>query len=111
MPAIRYHFDEHMDNAIVVGLRQRGIDVSATAAVGLLKSSDAEQLAFATSEGRVFVTCDRGIAKSISGRHPGIVIAKGGRKRIGPNVHALAHLHRTKPAEEMLDQVEYLKGG
>jgi len=109
MSAIRYHFDEHMDNAIVVGLRLREIDVTTTVASGLLNASDLEQLTFAANAGRVFVTCDRRIAASINGTHSGIVITKGGRKRIGPNVHALAHLHRTRSAEAMVDQVVYLK--
>ena len=110
MSKIRYHFDEHMDTAIVVGLRRRGIDVSTTAEAGLMQASDPQQIAFATDEGRVFVTCDRGIGASLRGRgsHSGIVIARVGRKVIGLTVQALTRLHRNKTAEEVMDQILYL---
>jgi len=108
MSVIRFHFDEHIDTAIAVGLRLRGVDVTTTAATGLMEASDREQIAFATSEGRVLVTCDRGIAASIVSSHTGIAIAQGGRKMIGPTVHALTRLHRHRTAEEMLDTILYL---
>ena len=108
MSEIKYHFDEHMDNAIAIGLRRRGIDVTTTASAGLMEASDPEQIAFATSDSRVFVTCDKGIGASVSASHCGIAIAKGGRKMIGPTVNALSHLHRNKSAEDMVDRILYL---
>ena len=48
MAEIRYHLDEHMDTAIAVGLRRRGIDVATTIEAGLLRASDPKQIAFAT---------------------------------------------------------------
>jgi predicted nuclease of predicted toxin-antitoxin system len=110
MSDIRYHFDEHMDNAIVIGLRRRGIDVSTTMEAGLLEASDPDQLAFAYEEGRVFVTCDRRIRESLSSRssHSGIVIVRPERTTIGHNVNALTSLHRNKKAEEMVDQILFM---
>jgi hypothetical protein len=110
MAEIRYPLDEHIDAAISVGLRRRGIDVTTTVEAGLLRASDPEQIAFATAQGRVFVTRERGIAAEIpSGiSHAGIAIARTGRRHIGPTVLALAHLHRVHKAEEMVDQIVFL---
>jgi hypothetical protein len=110
MSDIRYHFDEHMDNAIVIGLRRRGVDVSTTVEAGLLEASDPDQIAFAYDAGRVFVTCDRRIRTSLSSRssHCGIVIVRPGRKTIGHNVNALTSLHRNKTAQEMVDQILFM---
>jgi hypothetical protein len=110
MAEIRYHLDEHMDTAIAVGLRRRGINVTTTADAGLIQSSDVDQLAFAIAERRALVTRDRAIhtAASKFTNHAGIVIAKSGRKLIGPTVLALAGLHRAHTAEEMVNRIEYL---
>jgi predicted nuclease of predicted toxin-antitoxin system len=113
MSTIKYHFDEHMDNAIVSGLRRRGINVTTTVDAGLLKASDEEQIDFAAREGRVLVTCDRRISVHVrdDATHSGIVILRPGRKMIGPNVNLLSHLCRDTSAEDMLNQVRYLKPG
>ncbi len=84
MAEIRYHLDEHMDTAIAVGLRRRGIDVTTTTEAGLLRASDAEQITFATAEQRVFVTRERGIVAEIPPgvAHAVIAIARTGRRNI-----------------------------
>jgi predicted nuclease of predicted toxin-antitoxin system len=107
MSEIRYHFDEHIDYAIAVGLRRRGIDVSTTVEAGLIEATDPEQIEHASKSGRVFVTCDRRIRTSLVdlSAHCGIVIVRPGRKRIGHNVNALTSLHRNTPAEEMMGQI------
>ena len=73
-------------------------------------ASDPEQIAFATAQQRVFVTRERGIAAEVPPgvSHAGIVIARSGRRNIGPTVLALSNLHRTRQAEEMVDRIEYL---
>jgi predicted nuclease of predicted toxin-antitoxin system len=110
MAEIRYHLDEHLDTAVVVGLRRRGIDVTTTVETGLMRASDPEQLAFALTGQRVFVTRDRRILATTgqNASHAGIVIARTGRGAIGPTVLALTHLHRTSTAEEMMSRIEYL---
>jgi hypothetical protein len=108
--ALRYHLDEHMERSILNGLRQRGIDATITADVGLAGASDEEQLAFAWSERRVLVTRDSDfLAFAAAGvEHAGIAMAKRGRHAIGATVMALLHLHRTRSSEEMFGQVIYL---
>src|SRR3972149_5811834 len=105
MAEIRYDLDEHMDTAVAVGLRRRGIDVTTSFEVGMMHSSDAEQLAHASGQQRVFVTRDRGILASVTPgvSHPGIIVARSGRGVIGPTVLTLAHLHRVVIAEPMRD--------
>jgi hypothetical protein len=54
---IRLHFDEDAADQDVLGpLRLRRIDVETTADAGMLNQDDKEQLAYATSQGRVIVT-------------------------------------------------------
>jgi hypothetical protein len=110
MAAIRFHLDEHVDHAVAVGLRRRGIDATTTVEKQLMRSNDGEQLEFARAEQRVFVTRDRRNLASVGPTfvHAGIVIARSGRGAIGPTVLALAHLHRTSTAEDMVGQVLYL---
>jgi hypothetical protein len=110
MAEIRYHLDEHIDTAIAVGLRRRGVNVTTTAEAGLLGARDPEQIAFATANQRVFVTRERGIAAEVpvGASHAGIVIARSARRHIGPTVLTLTHLHRTRTAEEMVDRIEYV---
>lgn len=110
MAEIRYHLDEHVDKAIAVGLRRRGIDLTTTVEAGIRQASDSQQIAFATSQGRVFVTRERGIAKEVTAgtSHSGIVVTRVGRRYIGPTILALVRLLRTKTAEEMVDRIEFL---
>jgi hypothetical protein len=110
MAEIHYHLDEHIDTAIAVGLRRRGIDVTTTAEARLLGANDPEQIAFATAHQRVFVTREHGIAAEVPHgvSHAGIVVVRGGRRSIGPTVLALTYLHRTRTAEEMVDRIEYV---
>jgi len=110
MAEIRYHLDEHMDSAVAVGLRRRGIDVTTTVEAVLMRASDPEQLAFALSQQRVLVTRDRRILAAVGqgGSHAGIVLARTGRGTVGPTVLSLTHLHRTVSAEEMMDRIEFL---
>ena len=58
---LRLYFDEHLDLVIVSQLRLRGVDVVAAQEVDRAnqKIPDHEQLAYATSEGRVMVSKDR----------------------------------------------------
>ena len=50
------YFDEDVDARLAEALRRRGYDVETTVAAGLLEASDEEQLTYAVSQQRVFVT-------------------------------------------------------
>jgi predicted nuclease of predicted toxin-antitoxin system len=55
---IRFHLDECCDPAIADGLRRRGIDVTTSLEVGLLRAVDEQQVAYGLAEGRVVLTHD-----------------------------------------------------
>lgn len=107
---IRYHFDEHVNQAIANGLRRRDIEVRTTAEAQLTGASDEEQLAAADADNRVLVTHDddhlrlhdRGF------RHAGIAYCHPRSRSIGQIVLALTRLWRTRTAEEMRGRVEFL---
>lgn len=108
---IQFHLDEHMDKAIAIGLRRRGIDVTTTPEAGLLGEDDDVQLSFAIQNERVLVTCDidflRMHAQGIS--HHGIVfVREDQRYQIGPVIRYLETLWNSDNKEEMLNRVEYL---
>ena len=55
---IRFHCDEHIDLAIVGGLRRREIEVTTAAEAGLLGATDKQHLEFARAQGRLIITKD-----------------------------------------------------
>jgi predicted nuclease of predicted toxin-antitoxin system len=69
--------DEHIPNAVVHGLRARGIDAITAGEAGQLGAPDTALLAFATSHGRVLITADADLlslhAAGVS--HAGILFA------------------------------------
>lgn len=55
---IKFHLDESVSNAIAVGLRRRGINITTTSEAGLIGALDEQQIAFALSENRILITHD-----------------------------------------------------
>ncbi len=107
---IRYHLDEHVDRAVAEGLRRRGVDVTTTAETELEGASDEKQLAFAQTQGRVFVTRDRHflIMHGQGVPHEGIVYWHSKRQDIGQLVLDLVLLWRAVGAEEMPGRAEFV---
>jgi predicted nuclease of predicted toxin-antitoxin system len=107
---MRFHLDEHMERSILNGLLHRGIDATITADVGLAGASDEQQITFAFNERRVLVTRDSDFLNlAATGiEHAGIVLAKPGRRMIGPTILALVELHRTTSQEEMVGRVVFV---
>jgi len=105
---IRFHLDENMHNAIAQGLRQRGIDVTTTADVGMIGASDRQQLAHATASNRVLVTHDDDLLRlhHEGMSHAGIAFCRQRQRRIGDLVLSLARIWRER--EELRDQVVFL---
>lgn len=100
--SLRLLLDEDLSGRVAEGLRRRGIDAVSVHEVGRAKQSiaDVAQLAYATADGRVLVTYNRGhfqaldIAWRLQGReHAGIVWCTERsipRHAIGQLVRALA---------------------
>jgi len=107
--AIKFHLDEHVDHAVAAGLRARGIDVTTSTDAGLLNAPDSEQISFAATEARVFVTFDRDFLHptQINVAHAGIVICRRSSRDVGYLVRYLTLMHDCLSATEMRCQVEF----
>lgn len=94
---IRYYADQHYPAPVTDGLVRRG-------------SSDSDQLAFATREGRVLITFDSDfLALHESGvSHAGIGGCPATKCGIGELIRMLLLLHGVVSADEMHNHVEYL---
>jgi hypothetical protein len=105
---IKIYTDEHIDHAIIVGLRRRGIDVLTTPEAGLMSAPDEVHLARAISEGRVLLTRDSDfITMNNSGvPHSGIIYAKQGTP-IGDIVHSVERIYQHETAESMQNVLRY----
>lgn len=107
---IRFHCDEHIDPAIVGGLRRREIDVTTSAEAGLLGATDKQHLEFARAQGRLIITKDIDYLRlSAQGEaHCGIAYCKQGRLAIGQMLTSLIHIYEELMPEEVIGRVIYL---
>jgi hypothetical protein len=107
--SVRYYVDEHIGDAIALGLRRRRVDVMTVTEAGMRGKSDAAQLTFALTAGRVTFTQDRDFLRlAASGvPHAGIVYTPQGSP-IGTIVSSLLLIFNVLSAEEMVDNVEYI---
>jgi hypothetical protein len=106
---IRWYTDEHIARAVSDGLRRRGCDVETTFEAGLVGASDSQQLAHATSKGRVVVTQDADFLR-LHGTgipHTGIVYAPQGTT-IGDSIRGLMEMYSILEASDMHNHVEFL---
>ena len=106
---IRFHLDQHVPNAVALGLRLRGIDVSTTHEAGLQDAEDLAHIAYALAEGRVIFTQDDDFLRyhHAGVTHAGIVYSKQGSRSIGEIVRYLKLMNDCLEAEGMASQVEY----
>ncbi|MFQ5733002.1 MAG: DUF5615 family PIN-like protein [Planctomycetaceae bacterium] len=106
---IRFHLDESVTVAIVLPLRQRGIDVTTSAEADLLEATDEEQLEFAASQGRVLITHDADfLALADTAEHAGIGYCHQRRYSVGELLQSLLLIHGCTSPEEMSGRVQYL---
>lgn len=107
---IRFHLDEHVDDAVADGLRRRGIDVTTTADAGLRGAGDPAHIAYALTAARVIVTADTDFLRwhNQGVNHPGIAFWHQQGSSIGEVIRALALIWEILEPEEMRNQVEYL---
>jgi predicted nuclease of predicted toxin-antitoxin system len=110
---IRLYIDEDVDVGLAAALRQRGIEVLTTQEAGHLGWRDEDQLAFATQEGRVFFTHNRGDFARLhtemirEGRsHAGIILSD--QLPVGVLLRRLSSLCFRLTQEEMGNRLEFL---
>ena len=106
---MRFHLDEHVDPAVAVGLRRRGVDVTVTIEQGLVGATDERQLAFAGAGDRVVFTQDADFLRMAAAgvAHRGIVYARQGTG-VGRVVEHLMLVHLCLTEADMQDHVEFL---
>ena len=107
---IKFHLDENVSNAIALGLRRRGIDVTTTTEVKLIGVSDLEQMNFALSENRVIFTHDDDfiVLHSCSINHAGIIYCSQQKHSIGEILRKLILIWEVLESEDMKKQLEFL---
>lgn len=109
MNQICYYTDEHVANAVIRGLRQRGIDVLSVPEAGMMGATDEAHLVFAFERRRVLFTQDtdflRLAATGID--HAGVVYATQ-TTSIGDIIRGLFLIYQVLEAEDMLGKIEYL---
>lgn len=106
---MRFHLDEHVDDAIAAGLRRRGIDVTTTIEAGLQTASDTEHLAIAFRENQCVVTMDDDFpALASSGiQHCGIVYCHQQSRSVEQIIEFLVLLDACLIEDEMRNHVEF----
>lgn len=101
--------DEQIPNAVIRGLRARGIDASTASESGQLGASDTALLAFAKARGRILITADadhlRLHADGVA--HAGILFAPPDAA-IGLLIGGAMLIAEVLTAEEMVNHVEFL---
>ncbi|MBS0211051.1 MAG: DUF5615 family PIN-like protein [Planctomycetes bacterium] len=113
MSAIKFFTDEDVYGAIAVALRRAGFDAISTSEARRLGTSDADQLDWATNEGRVLVTFNVADFAQLHAdwlargqHHAGIAVSS--QRHIGDLARRLLHFGNTVAAEAMIDRLEFL---
>ena len=102
-------------NALVQALRRSQVDVLTAFEAGQHEAEDADQLAFATAQGRVLYSFHVGdylrlhrehVAQGRS--HAGIILARQQHYSVGEQLRRLWRVLSTRAAHEMVNRVEFL---
>lgn len=107
---IRFHCDEHIDPALVGGLRQRGVDVTTAGEAGLLGATDEQHLDYARTQQRMIITKDTDFLRLNAGgeSHSGIAYCKQGTRTIGQMLISLVHIYEELTPEQVTGRVIYI---
>ena len=116
MSEVRLYADEDAgENAVVQGLRARGIDILTTVEANRCGTTDSDQLTFATEHGRSVYTFNIGDFARLHGEHleqgtdhAGIIVVPDQRYSIGEKIRRLAGFICRVTAEQMVNRMEYL---
>ena len=110
-----YIDEDAMSRALVAALRVRGIDVTTVGGEARKGLTDAEQLEYAALNGRVLYTFNTSDFYRLhsdyvaQGRdHAGIIFGPQERYDVGEQLRRLLVLIRSKSAEEMKNDIEFL---
>ncbi len=110
------YFDEDaQDRDLVRALRARGINVETAGEASMIKRSDREHLEYATANGRVLYTFNRGhfcrlhtACLAAGEAHAGIVVSRQQHYSVGEQMRRLLKLAAAKTNDEMRNRLEFL---
>lgn len=106
---ISIYADESVNNAIVEGLRRRGINAFSAKDLGKLGQTDEEQLKTAIQKQAAIFTHDVDFIKiAINKNHPGIIYVHQQKLTIGECIRKLKIITETKTPEEIQNQIIFL---
>lgn len=113
---IRLYLDEDsMRQALVQGLRARGVDVMTALEADMINRTDEEHLDYATAQGRVLYSFNVGdfyhLHTAFMGRgksHAGMILLRQQRYSVGEQMRRLLKLMTAHSTEEMRNHVEFL---
>jgi hypothetical protein len=116
LSAIVLYLDEDAaQHDLIAALRLRSVDVTSAQESGLIGASDRTQLEWCRSQGRVLYTFNVGDFYALHSEltragkeHSGIVLAPQQRYSVGGQLRRLLRLIRSKSAQEMVCQIEFL---
>jgi len=116
MSQMRLYTDEDAgENAVVQGLRARGIDVLTSVDANRCGTTDQDQLAFAVQQGRSIYTFNVGDFALLHRNHlrqgmdhTGIIVLPDQRCSVSEKIRRLTTFIGKTEAEEMLNRMQYL---
>ena len=116
MGDVRLYMDEDAgETAVIAALRARGVDLLTTLEAGRLGSSDADQLVYATQQGRAICTLNASDFSRLhrevlqaGDSHAGIVVIPEQRYSIGEKIRRLAAFVHATTAESLRNHIEFL---
>ena len=116
MSTIRLYFDaDSMEQALIAGLRARGIDVLTALDAGTTTCTDSEHVAFANFQSRVLFSFNASDFCRIHAEivaagnaHSGMILAPQQRYSVGRRVRLLLNIIAAKTADDMRSHIEFL---
>lgn len=113
---MKLHLDEDADaHALLKALRDRGMDVSSSRELELLRWTDEEQLAWANAEARVIYTYNAADFCRLHAEilreqrhHAGIIIGDQQTLSIGEEMRRLLRISEARSVADLRDQIEFL---
>src|SRR5215470_13378081 len=106
---IKLYMDEHVPEAVIEGLRRRGVDVLTVQEARMRAVEDNQHLELAAREGRVVVTQDADFLRLHAARvpHRGIIYTPQ-HTPIRSILQGLMLIHDVLAPEDMINHVEFL---
>ena len=116
LTAMRLHLDEDADaHALLKALRDRGLDVTSSRELGLLRWSDEQQLTWAFQEARVIYTYNAADFCRLHSQilrqqrhHAGIIIGDQQTLSLGDEMRKLLKIGESHTAVDLRDRLEFL---